>query len=135
MQPTGAPLDITEPKQAEAALSESHARLSGVIASAMDAIITVDEEHKIVVFNAAAESMFRCKAADAMGESIERFIPQRYRAAHGGHMRRFGQTGETDRVIGGPDALWAVAADGKDPVAKPIDLRALARKIRQTLER
>jgi PAS domain S-box-containing protein len=47
--------DITDRKRAEAALSESEGRLAGVIASAMDSIITVDDQHLIVLFNRAAE--------------------------------------------------------------------------------
>src|SRR5882762_8333510 len=108
----GTMLDITERKQAETALWESQARLSGVIASAMDAIITVDEEQKIVLFNAAAESMFRCRAAEAVGQSIERFIPQRPHAAPGEQIRRFGQSGVSHPAVGALNALWAVAADG-----------------------
>ncbi len=104
----------TERKLEEVPASESHALLSGVISSAMDAIITVDEDHKIVLFNPAAESMFRCKAADVIGESIERFIPKRYRREHSAHMRRFGQTGMTNRAMGGLGPLSAVASDGEE---------------------
>lgn len=57
-----------------AALGESEARLGGIIHSAMDAILTIDEEQIIVMFNAAAEKMFGCSAQDAIGQSIERFI-------------------------------------------------------------
>jgi len=111
---TGTVADVTERKRAEADLWESHARLAGVIASAMDAIITVNEDQRVVVFNAAAETMFRCRARDVLGQPVERFIPSHYRSAHGEHMRRFGQTGITNRAMGGLDALTAVAADGKE---------------------
>ncbi len=111
---TGTVADVTERKGAETALRQNQARLAGVIASAMDAIITVDEDHRVVLFNAAAEAMFRCKASEVLGEPIERFIPESYRRAHEGHMRRFGQTGTTNRAMGGLDALTAVAADGTE---------------------
>jgi len=111
---TGTVADITERKRAEAALWESHGRLAGVIASAMDAIVAVDEDHRVILFNAAAEAMFRCKASDVLGQPVERFIPQRYHTGHGEHMRRFGQTGITNRAMGGRDALTAVAADGEE---------------------
>jgi CHASE3 domain sensor protein len=54
--------------QRTAALGESEGRLAGVIQSAMDSIITVDEQQRIVLFNAAAERMFRCPAAEALGQ-------------------------------------------------------------------
>src|SRR5437879_8125829 len=111
---TGTVADVTERKRGEAALWESHARFAGLIASAMDAIITVDENHRVVLFNAAAEAMFRCKASDVLGQPLEQFIPERYRTAHGAHMRRFGETGNTNRAMVGLDALTAVAADGEE---------------------
>jgi PAS domain-containing protein len=52
-------VDITERKRAEAALRESEARLSGILATAMDAIVTIDEDGHVVLFNAAAERVFR----------------------------------------------------------------------------
>jgi PAS domain S-box-containing protein len=83
--------------KAEEQLALSEERLKGIIGSAMDTIITVDERQRIVLFNAADEKMFRCPAADAVGQSIERFIPQRFRSQHAGHIRRFGETGVSSR--------------------------------------
>ncbi len=104
--------DITDRQQAEVALRESQERLSGIIASAMDSIISVDEQQRIVLFNAAAEKMFRCSATDAIGQPIERFIPDRFRSAHAAHIRQFWETGVTNRAMGALGALSAVRADG-----------------------
>ncbi len=71
---------------ANRALHHSEARLAGIIASAPDAIITVNEAQRIVVFNAAAERMFGCPVADALGGPLDRFIPARFRHAHTEHM-------------------------------------------------
>src|SRR5438874_8296015 len=106
--------DVTERKQVEEALRESQAQLTGIIQSAMDTIVTVDDQQRIVLFNAAAEKMFRCSAADAVGQPIERFIPQRFRPQHAGHIRRFGETGVTSRGMGTLGALWALRADGEE---------------------
>ena len=83
-----------------AALGESEGRLSDVIQSAMDAIITTDDQQRILVFNAAAEKMFRCPAAEALGQPVTRFIPQRFHAAHDGHIKKFGENGATARAMG-----------------------------------
>ena len=106
--------DVTERVQAQQALLEAQARMSGIVASAMDAIITVDSQQRILVFNAAATNIFRCSEAEALGQSIERFIPRRFRAAHAAHVRQFGQTGTTNRAMGQLNALWAVRADGEE---------------------
>src|SRR5438445_316555 len=106
--------DVTERKQVEEALRESQAQLTGIIQSAMDTIITVDDQQRIVLFNAAAEKMFGCLAADVVGQPIERFIPQRFRPQHAGHIRCFGETGVTSRGMGTLGALWALRADGEE---------------------
>ncbi|HEV2730098.1 MAG TPA: PAS domain S-box protein, partial [Terriglobales bacterium] len=100
--------------KAEEQLRSSEERLKGIIGSAMDTIITVDDQQRIALFNAAAEKMFRCSASDAVGQSIERFIPQRFRSHHAVHIRRFGETGVTSRGMGTLGALWAVRADGEE---------------------
>ena len=96
------------------ALGESEGRLAGVIQSAMDAIITVDEKQRIMLFNGAAERMFRCSMGDALEQPISRFIPPRFHAAHAGHIRQFGDNGVTNRAMGPKDVLWAVRADGQE---------------------
>ena len=62
-------------ESANDALKNSEARMRGILLSAMDAIISVDENQTIVLFNAAAASMFACPAEDAIGLPLSRFIP------------------------------------------------------------
>jgi PAS domain S-box-containing protein len=106
--------DITDRKQGEQALSDSEGRLAGIIASAMDSIITVDDEQRIVLFNCAAEKVFRCPVEEAMGQPLTRFIPERFHASHAEHIRKFGKTGVTNREMGPKDVLWALRADGQE---------------------
>jgi PAS domain S-box-containing protein len=106
--------DITESKRQKDALRESQQRLGGIIDSAMDAIITIDEQRRIVLFNAAAEKMFGCTAAEAATGAIDRFIPERFRAMHTGHIRHFDETGMTTRAMGGLGALWALRTNGEE---------------------
>ncbi len=96
------------------ALGESEGRLAGVIQSAMDAILTVDEQQNLLLFNAAAERMFGCPAAEALGQPLARFIPQRFHAAHAGHIHKFADTGVTSRAMGSKNVLWAVRTDGQE---------------------
>ena len=64
-----------------------------IITSAPDAIVAVDEEQRIMVFNSAAEKIFGCRAAEVIGRPLELLIPERFRALHRGHIRRFGASG------------------------------------------
>ncbi|MBI2752447.1 MAG: PAS domain-containing sensor histidine kinase [Betaproteobacteria bacterium] len=101
-----------ERTRARAALDESQARLAGIVDSAMDAILTVDGNQRIVLFNRAAEAVFGCRRQDALGAPLERFIPARFRAAHRSHIEKFGRTGVTSRRMGDVTVLWGLRADG-----------------------
>ncbi len=101
-------------EQAEKALRSSELRLSGIVNSAMDAIITVDHEQRVVLFNAAAERIFGCPAADAIGSHLDRFIPARFRDAHRHHVQAFGDTGLTTRSMYSPGLLWGLRANGEE---------------------
>ncbi|MGH9832990.1 MAG: two-component system sensor histidine kinase NtrB, partial [Blastocatellia bacterium] len=97
-----------------ASLRSSEAKLAGILASAMDAIITVDENQRVVLFNAAAEKMFRCSAREALGQSLDRFIPDRFRAAHREHIHAFGETNVTQRTMGKMRPLYGLRSDGEE---------------------
>lgn len=92
--------DITARRHAEQALEESEMRLGGIVSSAMDAIISIDDSQRIVLFNPAAERMFECSAAMAIGQPVERFIPEAHRGDHHAQIVNFGRTGATARTMG-----------------------------------
>ncbi len=100
--------------QTEQSLQEREERLHSIIHSAMDAIITIDPDHRITLFNTAAEQMFRCSAAEVIGQSLDCFLPEQYRAVHREHIRRFDQTGVTKRSMGALRPLTALRADGEE---------------------
>jgi len=110
--------DVTERVRAEALLARGEARLRGILDSAMDAIITVDERQHIVLFNGAAEKMFGCPQNEAIGAPLTWFIPERFRGAHSDHVRRFGDTGVTSRRMAGLRVVTGLARDGRE---FPID--------------
>jgi PAS domain S-box-containing protein len=106
--------DDQHQSQIAASLRLSEAKLAGILASAMDAIITIDEDQRIVLFNAAAEKMFRCPAAEALGESLDRFLPERFIVAHRDHIRVFGETKVTQRTMGKSRQLFGLRSDGEE---------------------
>ncbi len=74
--------------------------MTGIIRSAMEAIITVDEAQTVLMFNPAAETVFGVPAAQAIGSPLGRFIPERFRSAHARYIDQFGATGVTERQMG-----------------------------------
>lgn len=96
------------------ALHDSEARLAGIINSAMDAIVTVDEQQRIVLFNPAAEKMFGRRATEAIGQPLHQFIPERFRPAHAQHHRDFGETGLTRRHVRDLGSISGLRASGEE---------------------
>ncbi len=92
----------------------SQAQLDAIVDSAMDAIIAVDAEQNVVLFNRAAEQIFGVHRQEALGARLDRFIPQRFRDAHHAHLDDFGRTGITSRRMGDTTTLWALRADGTE---------------------
>lgn len=98
----------------QAALDDSEARFAAIVDSAMDAVITINHAQRILVFNRAAEQMFRCLRQDAIGAPLDRFLPARFRDAHHRNVEGFGRTGVTNRRMGDDTILWALRADGEE---------------------
>jgi PAS domain S-box-containing protein len=109
---------IREQRQAGVVLQEAEARhalrLAGIVDSAMDAIVSIDSRQRIVLFNAAAERMFLCRASDALGQGLDRFIPEHSRAGHAAQVEGFGRTGATSRSMRSLGALMAQRSDGAE---------------------
>ena len=100
--------------QIVASLRLNEAMLAGILASAMDAIITVDEAQRIVLFNSAAEKVFRCPAVEALGQPVDRFIPNRFHAVHREHVKMFSETHTTQRTMGRLHPLYGLRNDGEE---------------------
>lgn len=126
----GTMVDISAHKRAEDALRDSQERLLGIITSAMVAIITVDEQQQIIVFNKAAEEMFRCTAAEVIGKSMDRFLPASVRGIHRQHVRDFGQTGVSARSMYSPGTLVALRSNGEE-----FPIEATISQVRTSSER
>ncbi|CDN51642.1 PAS domain-containing protein [Neorhizobium galegae] len=75
--------------------AETVLRLEGIVASAMDGIITIDDQLRISMFNPAAERIFGLPAAAALNQHIGGFMPEHHRATHIAHIRRLAGAGAT----------------------------------------
>jgi len=100
--------------QIEDELRESQERLTRIVDSAMDAIVAIDDEERIVVFNPAAEKMFRCAASEAIGTSLERFLPAHFRSAHRANFLQFREASVTNLMTGFLSPVWGLRADGEE---------------------
>ena len=116
-------------KERTSELRTSEQRMAGIIKSAMDAVIMVDEGQRIVLFNPTAEKLFGCNAAEVLGHPLERFIPQRFRTAHARHVLLFGQSGLAHKPMSERAEICGLRADGTEfPIEASISQAQLEEK-------
>jgi PAS domain S-box-containing protein len=84
---------VLKKRRTETMLAESEARLGSVVRSAIDAVLTVEEDQKIGIFNPAAEQMFGLTAEDIHSVPVRRLLP----AWHGSDGKSRKQDGEGPR--------------------------------------
>jgi two-component system sensor kinase FixL len=91
--------DITEHKQMTAALRESKERISAIVNTSADAIITIDEQGIIQSVNPATERMFGYSAAEMIGRNVNMLMLSPVREEHDAYVARYLKTGEK-KIIG-----------------------------------
>ncbi len=113
--------DVTQRKIAEEALRVSEARLSGIINSAMDGIITIDESGSIIIFNQAAEHMFGYSTAEIIGQPFDRLMSDTLDSQQGRKIHALRKGRVTERKIVSRPYMLAMRANGeKFPVELSI---------------
>ncbi|MBI4310720.1 MAG: PAS domain S-box protein, partial [Chloroflexi bacterium] len=129
---------------AEETVRESEARKTALLESALDAIIAIDSEGKIIEFNPAAEKTFGWGRDQVLGRDMsETIIPPFLRGDHRKGLERYVQTGEA-HIIGKRRRLMAVRAGGEEfpveitvtriPLDGPPMFTAVIRDITEQLE-
>ncbi|WCL49046.1 PAS domain S-box protein [Leptospira sp. GIMC2001] len=105
--------DVTEKMHNLQALKDSEMRLIETIESAMDAIISIDKNKEIILFNEAAERMFGHKSADIFGKKLDLLIPMDFRNQHDTHIDTFAKTGTSRRAMGELGQIKGLRANGE----------------------
>ncbi|MDP3351053.1 MAG: PAS domain-containing sensor histidine kinase [Hydrogenophaga sp.] len=82
--------------------------------AALEAVITVDQQQRIVMINPAGLSMFGLTSEQALGMDLGRLIPPRLRAAHRGHVQRFSDSPEIERPMGQRGQVLGLRANGEE---------------------
>jgi len=121
--------ELPERAQWETELRASEARKAAILETALDAVITMDPEGRIVEFNRAAEEMFGYERADITGRTVaDTIVPDSRREAHHRGLARYLVTGE-NTVIGRRVEMTGRRADGSEfPVELAITTVQLDRR-------
>lgn len=87
-------------RRANAGLRLAEAKASGIVSISADAIVSVDEDQRITLFNRGAETIFGYTMGEVIGAPLEILIPERFRAAHRRHVEAFSAGVTTSRRMG-----------------------------------
>ncbi|HYD31477.1 MAG TPA: ATP-binding protein [Azospirillaceae bacterium] len=92
-------------------LAAASARIAGILASMVDAVITIDDQGIIETFNRAAEQLFGHIADEVVGSNISILMPEPFRGEHDRYIADYQRTGKAS-VIGRGREVAAVRKDG-----------------------
>ncbi len=102
-------------KRAEDEVSLSEAKFSEIVSISADAIILIDEDQKITLFNEGAEKIFGWSSAEVIGGSLDILIPERFRAIHARHVETFAAGAGAARRMGTRgSAIFGVRKNGHE---------------------
>lgn len=119
--------DMTERKLADAALRESEQMARGIIDTALDAFIQMDETGKIVDWNPQAEAIFGWPRNDAVGRALgDLIVPEKHRTRHREGLARFLRVGES-AILGRRFEIDAQRRDGQE-IKVELSVTALRRR-------
>lgn len=113
--------------QFESELRDTAARLRGILETAVDGVITIDERGIVETLNPAAEQIFGYTAAEVVGRNVSMLMPEPYRSEHDGYLDHYRKTGER-RIIGIGREVRGRRKDGMD---FPMDLAVSAATVGQ----
>ncbi len=105
---------ITERVRAEAERRARETRLSNLLDIVADAIIMVDQDQRILVFNQGAEQIFGYRAQEVLGHPLDRLLPTRFTAAHRRHIHAFAAGPEAARRMGQRQKVFGQRKDGTE---------------------
>jgi PAS domain S-box-containing protein len=106
--------EFLERARAMAAEHESEVRKASILETALDSIITSDEQGRITEFNPAAQATFGYRKEDVIGrQMVDLIIPPQFREAHLKGMQRYLATGEA-HVLGRRIEISAMRSDGSE---------------------
>jgi PAS domain S-box-containing protein len=105
---------IQQHQRTQAALENSQARLAGIVEIADDAIISIDSNQRITLFNRGAEKIFGFAPSEVLGRPLNLLIPLRFNQAHRQHVDEFSTSPAQTRRMGERREIYGKRKDGTE---------------------
>ena len=95
-------------------LQRMNLRFGGVVQISEDAIISVDDEQKVSLFNPGAEKIFGYEAEEIIGKPLNLLLPQRYRSRHAADVKEFRSAPDVLRPMAHRSTIYGLRKDGTE---------------------
>lgn len=106
--------EIKEREQVKEQLSASQRRFAGILEIANDAIISLDENQKIILFNQGAERIFGYQGEEVLGKSLDLLLPERFLPQHQDHILKFTNAPELSKKMNERRQVWGLRKEGTE---------------------
>lgn len=106
--------ELDERKRTQQELRISQDRFAGIVNIADDAIISIDRQQRIILFNQGAERIFGYTASEVLGNSLDMLIPLRHVQNHRQYVGNFGDSGKVTRRMGERREIFGRRRDGNE---------------------
>jgi PAS domain S-box-containing protein len=114
-------VEVAERRRIEESLRSSQARFAGILQISAEAVISADVDQRITLYNQAAEKTFGYTAQEAMGQSINMLIPERFCAAHVKHVTQFAESAKQSLLMSARRQVFGRRKDGTEfPMAASV---------------
>lgn len=101
-------------ERVEEELRRSESRIAAILAIAADAIISLDDEMRITLFNKGAERLFGYAQGQILGQPLDTLIPERFRSRHHKDVRDFAHSPVAARRMAERQQIYALRNDGTE---------------------
>lgn len=105
--------DQTARRREQNALKDANLRAARILMVAEDAIVSIDADQKIILFNPAAETMFGYRAEEVLDQPLSMLIPAYARASHVGRVESFRDAKVPSRMMTDRPEVWGCRRDGE----------------------
>ena len=105
-------LEITQKMNLQHDLEVTTSRIQSVVDAAYDAIITIDQEHNITLFNRAAENLFGYDSSEMIGQPIIQLLPEKLRQHHSEYIHQFARSPVHSRQMNERNLIYGRHRDG-----------------------
>lgn len=106
--------DISDRSKSGKAILETRRRMEAIVQSAMDAVISFDEEQRILLFNPAAEKIFGYSSDQILGKPVTKLFPEHLHQKIADDIRRFFRSGVLNKRMDADSELEAIRNSGEE---------------------